>query len=77
MKVFPMNTLTAELPVNSNLQPMESLSWWKVFMVFYFGSNNYIWNLYYETKNDQNIEYMCRVAGRVVEKGVVTEMRKF
>lgn len=72
-----MNTLMAELPVNSNLQPMESLSWWKVFMVFDFGSNNYIWNFYYETKKDQNVEYMCRVPGRVVEKGVVTEMRKF
>lgn len=36
IKVFPMTTLMAELPVDSNLQPMESSPRWEVFGFMHF-----------------------------------------
>lgn len=66
-----MNTLMAELPVDSNLQPIESS------YIFDFGSDNYIWNFYHETQNNQKVrQYVLWLLVRLSKKGVVTEMRE-
>lgn len=72
IKVFPLYTLMAELPVNSNLQPMEFSTlvgsiWFYVF--FDFGSDNYIWNLYYDKQNYKKVrKYVLWLLVRLSKK---------
>lgn len=47
IKVFPMDTLMAELPVNNGIITLGGKS--LVLCIFDFGNNNCIRNLYHET----------------------------
>lgn len=79
IKVFPMDTLMAELPINDELQPMESLPWvgslW--FYVFLILAIMIVFGIcIMKRKTIKKLGYKCRGCWSGCRKRVVTGMRK-